>query len=389
MTHSTNAWVTPDDCRVEDFIELVDEPVSVGDYPYASGVDRGVVIYDSSDLRCCIGDIDKQRAVMEEFVHVLDSGPGVLVLRQAVADRTLLDAVTTAFNQLIEREQESGMAAGDHFAAPGVNDRVWNALEKLALAAPDLFVRYYANDMLALVSQAWLGPGYQVTSQLNRVNPGGLPQSPHRDYHLGFQSQESVQRYPIQVHRMSPYLTLQGAIAHCDMPLETGPTFLVPHSQKYAPGYVAYQLPEFRECAEERAVQVALEAGDAMFFNPALFHGAGGNVSSDVRRLANLLQISSAFGRAMERIDRIGLVNAIYPHLLDWKNAGASSQELRNVVAASAEGYAFPNNLDIHPPSGHDPPDTHQDLLWRAMNEQWQPEELRHRQDVNLATRAD
>ena len=38
---------------------------------------------------------------------------------------------------------------------------------------PEAFVDYYANDILALVSDAWLGPGYQVTSQVNVVNPGG------------------------------------------------------------------------------------------------------------------------------------------------------------------------------------------------------------------------
>ena len=42
-------------------------------------------------------------------------------------------------------------------------------------------------------------------------------------------------------------LTLQGAVAHCDMPVETGPTLYLPHSQKYAHGYLAYWLDEFQE----------------------------------------------------------------------------------------------------------------------------------------------
>ena len=65
------------------------------------------------------------------------------------------------------------MAAGDHFGKPGANDRIWNAAQKLALHAPEVFAEYYANDVLALVCQAWLGPRYQVTSQVNVVNPGG------------------------------------------------------------------------------------------------------------------------------------------------------------------------------------------------------------------------
>ena len=75
--------------------------------------------------------------------------------------------------------------------------------------------------MLALICEAWLGPRYQVTSQLNQVNPGGKAQSPHLDYHLGFQTMESAQAFPRHIHQMSAMLTLQGAVAHVDMPMET------------------------------------------------------------------------------------------------------------------------------------------------------------------------
>ena len=44
-----------------------------------------------------------------------------------------------------------------------------------------------------------------------------------------------------------------------------------------------------------------------MFFSPGLMHGAGENVSSDINRLANLVQVSSSFGRAMETVDRISM----------------------------------------------------------------------------------
>ena len=64
-------------------------------------------------------------------------------------------------------------------------------------------------------------------------------------------------------------------------------------------------------------MQLPLAKGDAAFFNPALFHGAGTNVSADIQRVANLLQVSSAFGRAMETVDRDRVVRAVYPVLLD------------------------------------------------------------------------
>ena len=95
------------------------------------------------------------------------------------------------------------------------------------------------------------------------------------------------------------------------MPIETGPTMYLPNSQKYLPGYLATDLPEFAEYFQANYVQLPLEKGDAVFFNPALFHGAGTNHSADVKRMANLLQISSAFGRAMDAIDRVGICTAI------------------------------------------------------------------------------
>src|SRR4029078_6496215 len=107
--------------------------------------------------------------------------------------------------------------AGDHFAKPGANDRVWNALEQLALHDPQHFADYEEINVLDPVSVAWLGPGYQVTSQVNVVNPGGQAQVAHRDYHLGFMSQEQAASYPAHLHQLTPALTLQGAVAHCDM----------------------------------------------------------------------------------------------------------------------------------------------------------------------------
>ena len=180
-------------------------------------------------------------------------------------------------------------------------------------ASRHVFVDYYANDIIALVSEAWLGPSYQVTSQVNVVNPGGAAQTAHRDYHLGFQTNDVAERYPAHVHRLSPVLTLQGAVAHTDMPVESGPTQYLPHSQKYEPGYLAWRRPEFREHFEATFVQLALAKGDAAFFNPALFHAAGTNRSADIRRMANLLQVSSAFGRAMESVDRRRCQRHLFP----------------------------------------------------------------------------
>lgn len=382
---SHRARYSEDDCRLEDFVELVSTSTNPADYPNAAAIERGVVVYDSSALRARLVDAAERQAIMAELAFALNDGPGVIAFRGAYLDASVVDAVSRCFQQIIDDEKAAGTAAGDHFAKAGVNDRVWNALEKVAILDPGAFVDYYANDMLALVCEAWLGPDYQVTSQVNQVNPGGKPQSPHRDYHLGFQSLAKASSYPIHAHHLSAVLTLQGAIAHCDMPLETGPTLLLPHSQKYAPGYIAWHIPEFQQYAESKFVQLPLKKGDAVFFNPALFHAAGENRTADIKRMANLLQISSAFGRAMEAIDRQRIVNAIYPVLLDRKRAGMPEAHVRHAIAASAEGYAFPTNLDRDPPSGSDAPPSQADLVRTAVDEEWTSDRLRDALHANTA----
>jgi ectoine hydroxylase-related dioxygenase (phytanoyl-CoA dioxygenase family) len=295
------------------------------------------------------------------------------VVREAFSPAVLARA-SAAFDALIAEQRASGAQAGDHFARPGANDRVWNALEKLAVADPETFVDYYTNPTLALVSLAWLGPGYQVTSQVNVVNPGGAAQVGHRDYHLGFFAPDQIERYPEHVHRLSPVLTLQGAVAHSDMPVPAGPTCYLPHSQKYRAGYLATARPEFRAYFAEHHIQLPMRLGDAVFFNPAVIHGAGANHTSDVRRMANLLQVSSAFGRAMESVDRERVCNAIYPALL--ARAAHDPKAAGYALACAAEGYPFPTNLDLDPPLDGLAPPSQADLVRRALADRWSPDRL-------------
>ncbi|GGX34126.1 phytanoyl-CoA dioxygenase [Streptomyces malachitofuscus] len=366
-------WLSERDCDLETFRALVEQQTDLAAHPHATAVERNVLLYDAD--RLALAD---RRAVQAELVRALSAGPGIVVVRGAFPDPAVVDRTTAVFDALIAEQRASGAGAGDHFARPGANDRVWNALEKTALYDPQAFADYYANDVIALLSSAWLGPGYQVTSQVNVVNPGGAAQTVHRDYHLGFLSNETAAAYPAQVHRLSPALTLQGAVAHCDMPVESGPTLYLPHSQKYEPGYLAWRLPEFRAYFEEHHVQLALAKGDAVFFNPALFHAAGANRSADIRRMANLLQVSSAFGRAMETVDREAVTGAVYPVLLGRKAEGAGEQWLENVIAASAEGYPFPTNLDNDPPVDGLAPPSQADVVRRALREGWTARTLRN-----------
>ncbi len=388
MSLLNRVYLQADDCDVSDFAGLCAQETSLADYPLAAEVSKGVLIYDCAALAPQVTDPENARMLRAEWAEALANGPGVVVLKAAEPDHAVIDRASDIFRDLIAEQNRSGSGGGDHFAKPGANDRIWNSLEKHCLADPANFARYYANPFLALISEAWLGPFYQMTAQLNVVNPGGTAQSPHRDYHLGFQSAADVQRYPRHVQLMSPMLTLQGAIAHVDAPIEAGPTLLLPYSQLYPAGYLATARPDFRAYFDTHAVQLPLAKGDMLFFSPALFHAAGTNHSTHIKRMVNLFQVSSAYGRAMESIDRTGMAKALYPALLAAQSDGTLTPgQIASAVAASAEGYAFPTNLDRDPPIGGLAPKSQAALLHAALAERWLPDRLNTALDAQAAKR--
>lgn len=351
-----------DDISLSAFRRQVEVATTTAICPSAAAIEKGIPIYDGAGA---------SETVAAEWRAILGEGAGVFVVKRAFKDLEAIDAASAVFRDIIADERGPGKAAGDHFAAAGANDRIWNSLQKLCLRAPDVYARYMANPVIDMACRAWLGPGYQLATQVNQVRPGGKAQAPHRDYHLGFMTPDQMAQYPEHIHRMGPVMILQGGVAHCDMPVESGTTKLLPHSQKYLPGYIAATRPEFRDYFEENCVQLPLEKGDAIFFSPALFHAAGENRTADVTRMVNLIQTASAFARHMESLDREAMSLAVYPHL-----AALTPEGRRAVIAATADGYPFPTNLDRDPPIGGLAPPSQQDLLTRACDEGWDADRL-------------
>ena len=343
-------------------------------FPLAAEVFSGVLVYDAAEWQGSDGD--RRRVVMAELAAALSSGPGVFLLRGAFADTSVVDDASEVFHAIIARESADGGEVGDHFGKPGANARIWNAQQKLAREAPRVFARYFANDAIALASEAWLGPAYQMTSQVNLIHPGGAAQEPHCDYHLGFLGDVRASAYPSHVHRMSAMLTLQGAVAHVDMAVDSGTTMLLPNSQRYTGGYVHYRADAVMEVFDRHMVQLPLAKGDVLFFSPALLHGGGTNRTSDVERMANLLQVSSAFGRAMEVLDRRVMCESVYPELLSMVDEGWPDWAVANAIASCAEGYAFPTNLDRDQPVNGLAPESQAHVLARAVAERMSPSEL-------------
>jgi len=350
---------------LDDFATVSQQTLHQQDYPLAHGAQRNVLIYQAESLINAARD-DRQ-SVLSELHRALSSGPGVFVVKGLYRDLAAVDHSSQLFEEILRDEAASG-GGGDHFARAGRNGRIWNALQKVAERDADAFIDYYGNPLLALICESWVGPGYEITAQVNQVRPGGKAQQPHRDYHLGFQSNEVVARFPLPLQILSQYLTLQGAVAHTEMPLESGPTQLLPFSHQYEGGYLAWRQPKFIEYFQQHAIQLPLQKGDGLFFNPALFHAAGNNTTADHIRTANLLQVSSSFGKTMEKVNHVKVLLSLYPAL---RQRQLETEQRHAVIAAAAEGYSFPTNLDTDPPLGGLVPQTQQALLLQALQEGW------------------
>ncbi len=335
-------YFSQSDIDYDDLAKICSQKTLQEDYPFAASVSNNVVIYDANYLETFIGDSENELRLKTELHQVLEGGPGVFVIRNLYG-HDAIDQSNNIFEKIVESE---GNTSNDHFAS-GTNTRIWNAFQKVALEDPDAFISYYSNNLLKLVAESWCGPNSQMTAQVNIVRPGGEMQKPHRDYHLGFQENQIVELFPISAHRLSNYLTLQGGVAHTDMPLASGPTMVLPYSQQYELGYLAWRDIACTDFFNDNAVQNQMNKGDGIFFNPALLHGAGSNTTKDFHRIANLLQISSPFGKTMERIDYLKIINRIYPFLLEHSiNKTLSEKLIENVLVCATDGYAFPTNLD-------------------------------------------
>jgi len=335
-------FFTESEISVDDLMQTCSQKTLKEAYPLAESVAENIIIYDAKNIAHLVGNSNQEKRLKTELNHILGKGPGVFIIRNLYED-SVIDQSNGIFDKIIKNEATN---KNDHFAS-GSNTRIWNSLQKVAIENSEAFISYYANNILRVVAESWCGPNSQMTAQVNIVKPGSGMQKPHRDYHLGFQENETVQKYPISSHLMSQHLTLQAVIAHSDMPLESGPTLVMPHSQKYELGYLAWRNKEFQSFFSENAVQLPLKKGDGVFCNPALFHAAGSNSTNNFNRIANLLQISSVFGKAMERIDYIKIIKNIYPALLEHQNNNTLSKRLiENVLVCATDGYAFPTNLD-------------------------------------------
>ena len=361
--NDSRLYSTQNQPSISDFDKSCKQTISNHEYPLATVIEKNIPVYDLAAVSST--NQNEVSALQDEWYQALSDGPGVFVVKNFFQEATVLQTANCAFQAIIARERSQ--VKGDHFAAGGKNDRIWNSSSKHCLQDPVSFVNYYSNPWLAQISEAWLGPQYRITAQVNIVKPGGAPQISHRDYHLGFQTADGCARFPKGIQYASQFLTLQGAVAQTDMSLESGPTRFLPFSQKLGKGYLACRTSDFDNYFSKNWVSLPLKQGDGVFFNPALHHAAGRN-DSNVDRSANLLQISSAFGKPMESIDAVQLLGKCWDLIKTKYQETGYSAGIGALISAVGEGYPFPTNLDRRPPASNGmAPSSEQDVIKEAL----------------------
>ena len=174
---------------------------------------------------------------------------------------------------------------------------------------------------------------------------------------------QEIRRFPLINQMAAQLLTLQGAIAHTDMPLQCGPTRFGLFTQQFQKGYMVLENPKYIDHVAGCMAQLPLEKGDAVFFNPACLHQPGMNETSSPR-VANLLQVSACWGTPMEKINKLDMTKSVWPVFKRWAseskiNGGASGEDrdrkhplqLEALITATCDDFGYPRDFDTMPVS--------------------------------------
>ena len=196
--------------------------------------------------------------------------------------------------------------------------------------------------------RAWLGPAYQVVTACRAIRAGCDQQPIHRDYREEPACREEsglnlrvdishwgprVTEFPLATHIANQFLTLQIAVALNNQPLSMGPTRFLPYSNQLATGYVNIRRPEFSDWVRSRTVQLPLDAGDVVVFNPTTFHQPGIN-ETNVHRVMHLFQVNSCMSRPMDVKDTLAMTKAVWPTMKKWSEEMKTNSNEVGVVSS-------------------------------------------------------
>jgi hypothetical protein len=101
-------YLSADDCRLADLIDLVSQKTDLADYPYAHAVEQNALLYDGAGLRTELSRPAGRRRVEAELARALSDGPGIVVLARAFDDPWVIDRATWQFEAIIAAQRAAG-----------------------------------------------------------------------------------------------------------------------------------------------------------------------------------------------------------------------------------------------------------------------------------------
>ena len=106
-----SGYLRTEDCHLDDLLAIIGAGTDLAQYPHATEVAHGVLLYDADAVRDAMTDDEARRAVHAEVARALADGPGIAVFRGAF-EHEVVDRATEVFEQVIAQEKAAGRAAG-------------------------------------------------------------------------------------------------------------------------------------------------------------------------------------------------------------------------------------------------------------------------------------
>ena len=275
----------------------------------------------------------------DEIVNILKDREGFFIVKDAF-DPKLIDSNRESYYEILSKEK------WDHSRVKGTGKRIWRSLEKLALMDPHGWIYFYCNSALDHVFEAWLGPLYQLTAQINIINQDHKNLPVHFDYHFGMLRKDLQNKFPDTQKYMNQFMTLQAIVPHSNMNFENGGTRIYSGSQKSFVENFNLTEKEVESLFCKNAICPNLNIGDVLFLNSSLLHAGGVNKTSE-DRIALLIQASSAFGIPMEQNDYNLIHDVIFENVCElYKEGKLAFEDGIRAIRNSSSSYLFPVNFD-------------------------------------------
>ena len=313
----TSTWLHADDCSVDDLRAIVEVTTDGRDYPHAADVVDNVLVYDCDRLRAEIATPAGRR-----------SSPGRA--RRGDGRRSRARRARRRLPRPVDRRSGDRCVRGDHRRPARGRTGRRRPLRQAGRQRPGLERAREARAARPRRVRRLL----RQRDHRARVVGVARPELPD---HIAGQRRQPGWRRPGSPSRLPPRVPVRRDRARRSRPTLTG-CRRCSRCRARSPTTTCRSRAVRRcTCRTRRSTSSATSPGadpTSPSTSPSTTSSSRSpratpcsstrrsstppatTASSDIKRMANLLQVSSAFGRAMETVDREAISNALFPALL-------------------------------------------------------------------------